>query len=295
MTYTDVPRPVKDGDFVVVNYTGTCEGKPITDIVPTARGLTEQKNFWIEIKPGSFVPGFTEQLVGRSAGEKQTVNVTFPKDFVAAGLSEKPGVYEVEVVQVKEKHLPELNEEFAKSFGAESLEKLREGVRTDLENELKFKQERDARNQVVTVVLGAVQFELPDSLVQTETRNVVYDLVRENQQRGISREVIEQQKDQIYGFAANSARERVKATFVLNRIAEKESIQVDKNELAQRLYQLAQANNVPVEKFAKELSDREGYGAIQQEILTSKVLDYLVKEAKIEEVPEGTLTNQGQT
>jgi trigger factor len=194
---------------------------------------------------------------------------------------------------VKEKHLPELNDEFAKSFGAEDITKLREGVRTDLENELKFKQERDARNQLVGGLLGAVQFDLPDSVVQAETRNVVYDLVRENQQRGISRELIEQQKEQIYSFAATSAKDRVKATFLLSKIAEKESLRVDQQEIAQRVYYLAQANNTPVEKFAKQIAEREGYGQIQQELLTSKVLDLLLKEAKIEEVPEGSLKSEG--
>lgn len=287
VTYLDVQRPVKAGDFVVINYTATCEGKPLTDIVPTARGMTEQKNFWVEVKPGSFVPGFTEQLVGRSAGEKQTVNVTFPKDFIAAGLAEKPGVYEVEVVQVKEKALPDLNEDFAQSFGAESLAKLHEGVRSDLENELKFKQDRAARNQIVSALLAAAQFELPESVVQAETRSVVYDLVRENQERGVSREAIEKQKDEIYNFAAGSARERVRAMFILNRIAEKENIRVEQQELAQRVYQMAQANGVPVEKFAKELSERSGYAGIQQDLQTAKTLDFLVKEAKFEEAPAG--------
>jgi len=66
--FVDLDRPVQPGDFVVVNYTGTCEGKPITDIAPTARGLTEQKNFWLQIQTGSFIPGFTDPLVGASAG-----------------------------------------------------------------------------------------------------------------------------------------------------------------------------------------------------------------------------------
>jgi trigger factor len=292
VTYTDVARPVQAGDFVVINYWGRSEGKPISDLIPTARGLTEQKNFWVEIKPGAFIPGFTEQLVGRSAGDKQTVNVTFPADFVAAALSGKPGEYEVEIVQVKEKALPEVNEEFAKSFGAESLAKLREGVRTDLESELKFSRERGARNQVIGALLAAAKFDLPESMVQAETRNVVQDLVRENHQRGVSREIIEQQKDQIYSFAANNARDRVKAMFVLNRIAEQEGIKVEQNELAQRVYAMAQANNMPIDQFAKKLSEGDGYAPIQQELLTAKTLDFVVKNAKVEEVPAGSLEKE---
>ena len=101
--YNDVSREVKDDDFVVVNYRATTDGKPLTDIAPTAKGLTQKENFWLHVQKDSFIPGFTEQLTGAKAGEKRTVTVTFPEDFVAKALSGKTGVYEVEIVQVKER------------------------------------------------------------------------------------------------------------------------------------------------------------------------------------------------
>src|SRR6185295_1976425 len=137
------------GDVVVVNYTATTDGKPLTELAPTAKGLTEQKNFWVEMKADSFIPGFTEQLQGTKAGDKRTITVDFPADFVAKELSGKKGVYETEVVEVKERTLPAMDDELAKSFEAESLEKLKEGVRRDLENELKYKLQRDTRAQIV--------------------------------------------------------------------------------------------------------------------------------------------------
>ncbi|MBI3192374.1 MAG: trigger factor, partial [Pedosphaera parvula] len=78
--YNDVARPVQEGDYVVVNYTGTCEGKPVTEWSPTARGLTEQKNFWVRADQTSFIPGFGPQLIGAGAGDKRTVNVDYPAD-----------------------------------------------------------------------------------------------------------------------------------------------------------------------------------------------------------------------
>ena len=101
--FETVARELKMGDVAVVNYTGTCDGKPITEIAPTAKGLTEQKNFWVDIEPNSFIAGFAEQLIGAKAGDKRTVNVDFPADFVTKELAGKKGVYEVEVVEVKEK------------------------------------------------------------------------------------------------------------------------------------------------------------------------------------------------
>lgn len=281
--YADVARPVQNGDFVVMNYSGTCEDKPLTEFAPTAKGLTQQTNFWMEVKPESFIPGFTDQLVGAQKGEHRTVTVDFPADFVAPELASKKGVYDVEIVQVKEKAVPELSEEFAKAYGAESVEKLVEGVRRDLQNELDYKKTRALRNDLVRSLLNRVQVDLPESVVLAETRNVVYDIVRENQQRGVSKEIIDSQKDEIANLASNSARDRVKAGFILSRIAEQEGIKVSEQEMAQYLVYLAQQNQIKPEKLIKQLRERNGIPEIHERILTTKVLDFLQKHARIED------------
>jgi trigger factor len=283
-TYLDVARPVQDGDYVVVNYTGSCDGKPITETAPSARGLTEKKDFWLHVAPDSFIPGFTGQLIGAQGGDRRTVNVDFPSDFVTRELSGKKGVYEVEIVQVKEKVLPEPTDEFAGSFGAADMAKLREGVRSDLQNELKHKIKRSVRDQLVRELLQRVNCELPESIVMNETKNVVYDIVRENQQRGVAKEIIEQQKGQIFSVANNSAKDRIKAAFVLGRIAEKEGIQADQKEITQRILLLADQYQIKPEQMVKQLRDRNGFGEIEEQIISAKVLDFLELHAKVEEV-----------
>ncbi|HSU55569.1 MAG TPA: trigger factor [Candidatus Dormibacteraeota bacterium] len=284
-SFATAERPVQTGDIVVVNYSGTLDGKPITEIAPTAQGLTEKKGFWIDVPSNSFIPGFAEQLVGAKAGDKRTVNVDFPADFVTPQLAGKKGVYEVEVVEVKEKKLPALDEAFAKSYGAESLEKLKEGVKRDLDNELKYKQKRNVQNQLVRSLLNRVNFELPETAVARETKNVVYDLVQENAKRGVSREAIEQEKDKIYSAAAQVGTERVKVAFLLQKIAEKEDIKISQEEIAQRIGQLAAMYQIPAEKFAKDLQKRNGLIEIYDQIMNEKVMEFLEKNAQIEEVP----------
>ncbi len=283
--FETVQRPVQTGDVVVVNYTGTCEGKPITEIAPTAKGLTEQKNFWVDVPSNAFIPGFAEQLLGAKAGDKRTVNVDFPADFVTPQLAGKKGVYEVEVVEVKQKVLPPIDDAFAKSYGADNLEKLRAGVRRDLENELKFKQNKNVRSQLIRALLGRVNFDLPASTVAKETKNVVYDIVNENARRGISREMIEQQKEQIYSAAAQGAKERVKVAFLMQKIAEKEDIKVSQEEIAQRIHHLAGLYQISPEKFAKDLEKRNGLIEIFDQIMNEKVMDLLERKAAIESVP----------
>ncbi len=286
--FETVARELKDGDVAVVNYTGTSDGQPLTNFAPTAKGLTEQKGFWVEIKAGSFIPGFSEQLIGAKAGEQRTVNVDFPADFVSKELQGKKGVYQVEIVEVKEKLLPELNDEFAKKYGAENLEKLSIGVRNDLENELKYSRSRTVRQQVVQTLLEKMNFELPESAVAAETRHVVYDLVRQNTQRGVARDAIEQQKDQIYAAAAGNARERVRLAFVVQRIAEQEKIQVSQEDAMRRAQSLAMMNQVPLEQFVKDLQQRNGVNQLYEEVLHEKVLELLEKNATITEVAPAT-------
>ncbi len=281
-------RELRPGDVAVVNYTGACDGKPITDIAPTAKGLTEQKQFWVDTAPNSFIPGFADQLVGAKAGDRRTVNVDFPADFVTKELADKKGVFEVELVEVKERALPAIDDEFARKFDAENLEKLRAGVRHDLENELKLKQQRAIAGQLIRGLLDRVNFELPETAVAHETRNVVYDLVRENSQRGVKRETIEQQKDQIYAAATRNAKERVKLAFLIQRIAEQEKIAVSQEEVLKHAQTLAAMYQMPFEAFLKDLQKRNGINELYDQVAHEKVLVFLEQNAKIEDVPAAT-------
>jgi len=282
--YDTVDRDAQNTDIAVVNYTGAVDGKPIIETAPSAKGLSEQKNFWINIAEDSFLPGFSSQLVGAKKGEKRTVTVTFPADFVTTELAGKQGVFEVEIAEVKERKLPEIDEPFAESYGAESPEKLREGVREDLDKELKTKKSRDTRNQVIKVLLDRVKFDLPESVVAEETRNVVYQIVQENQNRGLPQEVIEQQKDQIYAAASAGANERVKASFIFRKIAEKEDIKVERTELSARIHAIAQTQQMQVEKLVKDLEARNGFAEIYDQLMSEKVIKFLEENAKIEAV-----------
>jgi trigger factor len=282
--FETVARELTMGDVAVVNYTGTCDGKPITETAPTAKGLTEQKNFWVDITPNTFIAGFAEQLIGAKTGDKRTVNVDFPADFVTKELAGKKGMFEVEIVEVKEKIPPAIDDEFAKKYDAENLEKLREGVRRDLGNELNYSQSKAVRGQIVRALLDHVNFDLPETAVAQVTRNVVYDIVSENTKRGVTREMIEKQKDEIYSAAASSAKERVKLAFLIQRIAEQEKIQVSQEEVLKRAQSLALAYQIPFEKFIKDLQKRNGVNELYDQIAHEKVLDFLEINARIENV-----------
>jgi trigger factor len=253
--------------------------------------LSEKKAFWINVDKTSFIPGFGNQLAGMKAGDKRTVNVTFPADFATPQLAGRQGVYEVELVEVREKTAPELNDAFAKTYGAENMEKLREGIRADLQNEWNQKQIRGVRNQVVQNLLDKIKCDLPESLLDQETRAIVNTIVSDNQQRGVSKEALVAQKEQIYATASASARDRIKATFALQRVAEKEGVRVEQVEIARRLQDMAAQYKMPADKLVKELEKGGGLSNVYSQLLNEKVVDLLVQYAKLEDAPAAPAAN----
>ncbi|HUJ08735.1 MAG TPA: trigger factor [Verrucomicrobiae bacterium] len=275
-------RALRAGDFAIINYTGVADGKPIGELSPEAKSLGENKDFWLLISSESFLPGFCDQLVGAQAGEKRQVLVDFPADFPQKPLAGRKATFFVDLVAIKEKKLPDINDEFAKKLGLDSVEKLNESVRQTLLAEAEREQNADLRRQVVNHLLSKVVFELPDSLVQQETRSIIYDVVRENSLRGATKEQLEEKKNEIFGFASQSAQERLRTSFILDAIAQAEKLKVEEAEVEQRIAQLAQRARTTPERLKAQLTEKGGLEEIEEQILISKTLDFLVANAKIE-------------
>ncbi|MCF7669202.1 MAG: trigger factor [Verrucomicrobia bacterium] len=297
-SFSNVERPIKEGDFVVVNYKGFCEGKPISDWAPAARGLTSQNGFWMKIVKGSFIPGFTEQLIDLSAGDKKTVKVQFPEDFVTPQVAGKNGEFEVEICEVKEQVLPEVDDEFAKSYGAQNVEELKKGIRQDLENELAKSRNDNIMNQILEKIVEGPDFEIPESDVTKETKNAVYELVKHNQQLGTPREVIEEQKEAYYNRAFEAAKKRVKLQYILTEVADKENIKVENEELANVIAMFADKEQVSFKNMLNKLKNEDRLVNIHNSIMNSKITDFLIKNAEITETNPSQETgevNDGQT
>ena len=275
-------RALGTGDYAVVNYTGVAEGKPISELAPETKTLGEHKDFWLLISSESFLPGFCDQLVGAQVGEKKQVLVNFPADFAVKPLASKKATYFVDVTGIKEKKLPEINDEFAKKVGVDSVAQLKVEVRKGLVAEHESEVQAALRKQVVDHLLGQTEFELPAALVAEETRSIVYDLVRENSQRGVSKDVLESKKDEIFGYASQGAKERVRTSFILDAIAQAEKIIVTEAEMEQRLAAMATRYRVPVDKLKAQLDERGGLGEVEEQILVAKTLDFLLANAKVE-------------
>jgi trigger factor len=280
-------RGAKMEDFVVVDYRGTIDGKPVHDVFPKAgKPLSGNEDFWIKMTDEAFFPGFCAALVDAKPGESRSFEVEVPADFPVEGMPGQKIQYEVTLKGIKEKTLPELNDEFASSVvKGKTLEDLRTMAREELARQKASSVEADKRNQVMKQLLSNVECELPQSMVRNETQRILADIVRENQARGVTEDVLKENEKELVGAAAQNARERLKGTFVLLRIAEAEGIKVTREELFGRIATLAQRYDMTFEKMLKELEKREAIDQIGEEILTGKVLEFLVANATLTNAP----------
>jgi FKBP-type peptidyl-prolyl cis-trans isomerase (trigger factor) len=134
-------------------------------------------------------------------------------------------------------------------------------------------------------LLSRVECELPERLVRAKTQSILNDIVRENQERGVADEVLKENEKQLVGAASANAREQIKGTFVLLRIAEQEKIRVSREDLLGRVAALAERYKMKFDKMLDELKDRGALDQIQEEMLTAKVLDFLVANASVTTAP----------
>ncbi len=274
-------RPVQAEDFAIITFDGTIEGQSIKEIAPTEKMLGGAEKFWMRVNSAEFIPGFTDQLIGMNVGDKKTISIDFAPDFRIEILAGKKASYEVELHELKAQQIPEMTDELAIELGQESAAKLRETVQKTLEQQEQQRIEGSQTNEIVKKLLDAVTFDLPESWVNDETQDVVYQIVSENQTRGIAQNVMEEKKQEIYDNASKTAKERVKLSFIVQNIAEKESIKIEESDMMAEVGRMAQAYRMPIDKVAKRISDPQVYYSVRRQILTRKVLDFLRKEAKL--------------
>lgn len=272
-------RALQEGDFAVIDFKGSLDGKPLSEILPNGGSLAGGEKFWLWAKKDIFLPGFAEQLFGANPGDKREVKVTFPADIGHEELKDKTAVYDVTLLELKERALPVIDEAFAKERFQQGLEELKEHVKKDLEGEATKQADREQTQELIQQLLAAAKFELPESVVQHETQKILYDIVRRNQQAGIPEASLEEKKQEIVTTATTSARERVKLGFLISRIAEQEKIEVTQDELNTEIQTLSYMYRMTPQKLVEQLYKSNALGEVEERILSRKTLEFLLKSA----------------
>jgi trigger factor len=287
-------RAIAMGDFAVLDYEGTIEGKNLAetypDLQPTYAG---RKNFWIRLEEDRPIPGLAAKMVGMNPGESRSCEVSYSAEFGEEKLRSYKVVYQVTLHEIKEKELPLVDDAFAEKLSPGStLESIRKQVRERLEANASQNFTQSVRGEVVKQLLALVTMETPSTMVQQESSTILKEIVRENQQRGVSEEELRSHQEELLGAARQSAGDKVQLNFILGEIIGRENISVSHEELAWRITNMAERYQMTPQKLVKELQKHRAIPGIEEEIALGKALDVVVSHAKVNgEEPKPILTS----
>ncbi len=283
--YSVVEREAQKGDYVKLSYEGKIGDQPIAEIAPDRPIFGTQQGTWEEVgSEEAGIPGFAEQLGGLKAGDTGEIKVTFPEDFPHEALAGKEAVYAVEMIEVREKKLPEIDEDFLKGLNAENVDQLKEQISKELAGRKETDGRARQRQQLGDTLLERIEFAVPESAIEMETEGLLRQIIERNVRQGVSEEELEKHKEQIYEESRKSAVKRIKLRMILMKIAEAENIKLENEDVQRHLMQEAMHRGMRPDDLVKEMrKDEHMVQAMRQNILFDKTLDFLLREANISE------------
>ncbi len=270
-------RPVEDGDQTIIDFEGFVDGKPFDGGKGTDYPLT--------IGSHSFIDTFEEQLIGKNIGEECEVNVTFPSEYHAKELVNKPATFKVTVKEIKKKELPELNDEFASEVSEfETLEEYKNDIRTKLAERKQRAAATENENRVVEKVVENAQMDIPDPMVDNEVMNMLQDTARRMQSQGLSLDqylkytgqTVDAMKEQMKPQAIR----RIQTRLVLEAVAAAENITISDEKVDEELKKMADSYKMEVEKLKEYMGEFEKE-QMKKDLAVQEAVDLLVSEAKL--------------
>jgi len=297
-TYNSIEedRGLQDGDFAQASFTGTPIERPATGLVdpsgrPVSSGLEETKptgsqpvhmdDVLVDIGGANTVREFTENLRGVKAGEERTFIITYPEDAQDKRLAGKTLEYKVQIKAVKKKQVPELNDDFAKELGDfKSLEDLRTKIREQLQSQKRHEIEHTAKDKLVEELVNRNHFPVPESLVDQQVTSRLERGFRALAAQGMRPEDMRKMDFRRLRQAQRDAALReVKASLILEKIADKENIQASDADLDLEVARFAQQSRQPVEAVRKKLTDEGTLERMRERIRNEKTLDFLYQRS----------------
>ncbi len=277
-TITVEDRPVKDGDTAVIDFEGFIGDKAFEG----GKG----ENYPLVIGSGSFIPGFEEQLIGKNTGDDVDVKVTFPEDYKANDLAGKEALFKVKINEIKEKELPELDDEFASEVSEfDTMAEYREDVKKNLA-EKKEKEAKDKKEDaVIEAIIKDSKMDIPEAMVETQARTMVNDYARRLQSQGLSLEQYFMftglDMDKFTDQMKEGARKRIESRLILEAVVKAENFEVTDEEYEKELERIAGESKMEVDKLKEYIGDDEyGKKQIIDDLKIQKAVDFVVDNAK---------------
>lgn len=271
-------RAVEENDIVVVDFQGYHNGEPMKQVVGD--------NYSVDVGSGRNGKEFEEKLIGLKKGEEATQEIEFPASFANPVLADKKVEFKINVKDIKERVLPELDDEFAKDAGEEfnTLEDLKKHISDTRRKEKETAQEGDFTDKLMLKLLERHDFEVPRRLVAYEIDALVKELEGNLERQGMTLESAGMNREALAEQYKDAAEKRVRGDFVLKKIGEKEEIKLENEDIDAGFQRIADQYNMPVNEVKKYFQNRDDLLPFMNELLSEKILKFLKNEAKIKEV-----------
>ncbi len=271
---TSDKEEVEDGDYVIIDYTGKIDGESFPG------GSAEE--YSLEIGSGTFIPGFEEQLVGKKAGEESDITVTFPEEYNAEDLAGKEAVFTVNIKEIKEKQLPELDDDFAKEAGDfETMEELKEDITQKTKTEKENSVENKFKNDVVEKAVDNAEVDVPETLVENELdqmfQNFSYRIMQQGLEVDKYFEYMGIDKQEWREKNREHAAHMAKNNLVLEAIAKEEGIEVTEEELNNKIEEIAEESEQDLEQVKAILQMQGQLASMKEGMRVEKTLDFLME------------------
>lgn len=271
----DPNRPIREGDHVLIDYEGFENGRPLEGI--------HASNFLLQVGSGSFHPKFEEALIGLRKGAEAQIETEFEDGFRHETLAGKKVTFTVTVLDVKEMVLPDLNDEFAQNLGPEfeNLDELTSKVRDAYAEKEAQRIDRELKQQLLKKLSESVDFEIPQTLVESEL-NYAVETVKQNFARsGSSLEKAGISEERLRKDLRPASEKRVKDLLILGEISKKSEITVEEADLVKEFDRLAADTGQDAAALRHYYQARELMGPLKEKLLEEKTLNYLVENANI--------------
>lgn len=266
----DESRIIENGDFCLISFEGFIGDKPIEG------GKVE--DYLLEIGSKTLVPGFEEQLIGTKKESKMDIKVTFPEDHRVRDMAGKEVLFKVDIREIKRKILPDLDEEFAKDLGQNSMSNLHAKIREEIGNDKKRKAENNQKEEIIKKLIETHPFDVPSSMVERESRIMLNRRKRQMLQGGGSLDGFDEDGQRVELMPV--ATERVRAGLILEAIGRKEDISVSDDELNRKIEDIASGLRESHEDIKRLYISKDGsLEGLRSEIFVEKTLDCLFSKA----------------
>jgi len=268
-------RDAKIGDFIICDYR----------LQVDQREVEKRDGEWIELREKDYLEGFSKQLMGVKTGEVREVKVTFPLEYGKKEFAGKQGVFSLTVREIKEKKLPDLDDELAKGAGDyETLADLKKAIEQDFENHKKNEVEKKLENALLDELLKKSKFEIPSGMVERRLNALVEESVQNLISRGAKEEEAAREKETFRKNLLPEAQKQIRLSFILDEIATRERIEATDEDLNLKYQAIAERVRRSVEEvksyYAKEEERKE---SLLQQIITEKTIQRIKDKAIIEE------------